>query len=374
MKHRRLAYVDRFAPPYVCSMGCHILNLENKERKFYFVSGRVADLRLHNFFIAPSGFFKSEVLYQLLDDDTGLLSGSRIGTAFEGGMTAAAFVGTVKINKEGEAVIEYGAAKIHARNIIGIEEFAEITNMMKQSYNVQMADALLTSLDKGWVRKRLARSGEKGIHYPTNLSMWTGSQPTRLELSSGIGRRFHMLEFIPSREERRVIARHRRQGRGVRTSARRVMRIKNALEEIIDKVKLIERIDFTKEFDDFLGRFELIHYEEELMERMAMGYTVMNGEFDKVLQLRITKELEGILEHAIKERKSVKMGSDINQVVYVLQDYGGDMTISEMIFELAYFGLDSRTSYKLIMTARDIGRISVSGSTLSTKWARAKKK
>jgi len=204
--------------------------------------------------------------------------------------------------------------------------------------------------------------------------MWTGSQPTRLELASGIGRRFHMLEFIPSRDERKVIALHRRQGRGVRTSSRRVMRIKNALEEVIDKAKLIERIDFTKEFDDFLGKFELIHYEEELMERMAMGYTVMNGEFDKVLQIRTTRELEGILEHAIKERKSVKMGSDINQVVYVLQDYGGEMSVSEMIYELAFFGLDSRTSYKLITTASSIGRITMRGNTLSTRWARAKKK
>lgn len=374
LRARKLAFVERLTRIYICSVGAHIINLENKKRKFYLVMGRVADLRVHIFFIAPSGFFKSEVLYQLLDDETGVVSGTRMGTAFEGGMTAAAFVGTVKLDKEGEAAIETGAAWIHRENIIGIEEFAEITNMMKQMYNVQMADALLTALDKGWVRKRLARSGEKGIHYPTNLSLWTGSQPTRLDLGAGIGRRFYMQEFIPSREERRIIAEQRRKGRGVSTSPQRVMKIKNLVEQIIDKVQHLKYIEFTAQFDAFLQNFKLIHFEEELFERIAIGYNVMMGNFDDTLLVRLTPELREIIEQGIAERRSVKMGSDINQVVYILRDFGGEMLISEMMYELANFSIDGRSAFKLINAAANTGRVSLVGNKLTSKWQRAKKK
>lgn len=374
LRARKLAFVERLTRIYICSVGAHIINLENKKRKFYMVSGRVADLRVHIFFIAPSGFFKSEVLYQLLDEETGVVSGTRMGTAFEGGMTAAAFVGTVKLTKEGEAEIETGAAWIHKEDIVGIEEFAEITNMMKQMYNVQMADALLTALDKGWVRKRLARSGEKGIHYPTNLSMWTGSQPTRLDLGAGIGRRFYMQEFIPTREERRVIAEARRKGRGVSTSPKRVMKVKTLIEQIIDKVKNLKEIQFTAQLDAFLQNFKLIHFEEELFERIAVGYNVMMGNFDDILLVRLTPELREIIEQGIAERRSVKMGSDINQVTTILKDFGGESTISEMIYELANFSIDGRASYKLINSAAKTGRVSLVGNKITSRWQRAKKK
>jgi len=373
LRARKIAFVERLTRIYICSVGAHIINLENKKRKFYLVMGRVADLRVHIFFIAPSGFFKSEVLYQLLDDETGVVSGTRMGTAFEGGMTAAAFVGTVKLTKNGEASIETGAAWIHRETIVGIEEFAEITNMMKQMYNVQMADALLTALDKGWVRKRLARSGEKGIHYPTNLSMWTGSQPTRLDLGAGIGRRFYMQEFIPTREEREVIAEHRRKGRGVSTSPQRVMKIKNLIEQIIEKVEHLNYIEFTAQIDSFLQNYKLIHFEEELFERIAIGYNVMIGNFDDVLLVRLTPELREIIEQGIAERRSVKMGSDINQVTSILKDFDGEMTVSEMMYELANFSIDGRAAYKLINAAANTGRISMVGNLLTSKWQRAKK-
>lgn len=374
LRARKLAFVDRLCRAHICSIGAHLINLENKERKFYLVHGRIAGLRVHVFFIAPSGFFKSELLYQLLEDETGVVSGTRMGTAFEGGMTAAAFVGTVKMMKDGEAEIETGAAWIHRRDIVGIEEFAEITNMMKQIYNVQLADALLTALDKGWVRKRLARSGEKGIHYPTNITIWTGSQPTRLELGAGIGRRFYMQEFIPNRAEREIISEARRAGRGVETPASRVMSIKNSLEVIIDKLKNVKKISFTAQFDAFLQNYKLIHFEEELFERLAIGYSVMQGDFDEELVVRLTPQLREIIEQGVAERKSVKMGSDINQVIFALQDFGGEMTISEMMFELANFSIDGRAAYKLIMSAKNSGRCNIQGDVITTRWARAKKK
>lgn len=313
----------------------------------------------------------SEVLYQFLDPDTGLISGSsKLGVALEGGMTAAAFVGTVKVGPDGEATVETGMARINERKIVGIEEFAEITNMMKQAYNVQLADALLTALDKGWVRKRLARSGEEGIMYPTNITLWTGSQPARLELSSGLGRRFFMLEFIPSRKERETISKYRRLGRGVVTSPGRIFDIKLQLDSIIERVHNIQHIKFSKEFDKFLSNIGMIHYEEELFERLALGYTVMSGKFDDTLEVLPEPELCTIIEQGVRWRRSIKMDSEANQVVYILQDNGNEMTISEMVLELANFGVDGRSSYQLIMNTQRTGRIQVEGDVISSKWKR----
>jgi len=149
------------------------------------------------------------------------------------------------------------------------------------------------------------------------------------------------------------------------------MRIKNKLEQIIDKVKNINKIEFTKDFDAYLQGYNLIHYEEELFERIGIGYNVMLGEFNKVLKVRLTQELREIIEQGVMERRSVKMDSEINQVVYILRDYGGQMTTSEMIFELANFGVDSRAAYKLLNSAKSTGRITIQGNIISSRWMRS---
>jgi len=41
---------------------------------------------------------------------------------------------------------------------------------------------------------------------------------------------------------------------------------------------------------------------------------------------------------------------------------------------LANFGLDGRAAYKLIFSARDVGRITIQGDVISSRWARKKKK
>ncbi|GAG01489.1 unnamed protein product, partial [marine sediment metagenome] len=136
----------------------------------------------------------------------------------------------------------------------------------------------------------------------------------------------------------------------------------------------IKSIAFTAAFDAFLQKFQLIHFEEELFERIAIGYNVMMGNFDDTLLVRLTPELRDIIEQGIAERRSVKMGSDINQVVYICKDYGGEITMSEMIFELANFSIDARAAYKLIHTAGNSGRVSISGNNITSQWSRAKKK
>ncbi len=366
---RKLAFVDRFVPPYATSIGCHVLNQHNKANKVYLPFGRVADLRQHNFFIAPSGFMKTEMLEQFGNADTGLLVGTRLGVAFEGSMTAAAFTGSVKINSEGEAVIEYGAAKINERKIMMLEEFADLTNAMKMGYNAGLMDALLTALDRGWIRKRLARSGEEGIKYPTWLTMWTGSQPVRIDMGSGFIRRIVPIEWIPTLKEMVEIEKRRKLARYIHVSPKKTMALKKGIEKIIDGVKGIKKMYFSEDFDAFIGYYKMMHYENEQLERIGLGYTVMKGKFDEELYVDVDTDLKEMMRKVIGWRNSVKMDPELNQVVYTLKDQGS-MHINDMLYMLAKFSVDNRQGMGLIKRCLSMGRINQTGEMLSIGWTR----
>lgn len=366
---RKLALIDRFVPPYASSIGCHIINQHNKKNKVYLPFGRVADLRQHNFFIAPSGFMKTEMLVQFGDEETGLIAGTRVGVAFEGSMTAAAFTGSVKTGPDGEAEIVYGAAKINERKIMMLEEFADLTNAMKIGYNAGLLDAMLIALDRGWVRKRLAKSGEEGIKYPTWLTMWTGSQPVRLDMGSGFLRRIVPIEWMPTLEEMELIEKQRLQARYVHVSASKTMKMKNAMEGIIDGVKQIKKITFSEDFDAMIKYYKMMHFENEQFERIGIGYTVMKGQFDEHLYVEVDEPLKELLRNVIKWRNSVKMDPEINQVVYAIKDQG-PMTKQQMLYFLGRYSVDNKQGMSLIARAISMGRINEIGDKLSIGWSK----
>ncbi|GAH74472.1 unnamed protein product, partial [marine sediment metagenome] len=129
--------------------------------------------------------------------DQAILLNSGIDNTMENMMTGAGFVGTTKF-KDGEKVKELGLAEERPAAIIGIEEFSAVTNMFKATHSGELDTALLGALDSGYCYKRLA-SGP--IKYQTFVTLQTGVQPARFNLSSGLGRRLLFIEFIPTRKD-----------------------------------------------------------------------------------------------------------------------------------------------------------------------------
>jgi len=190
LKYRKIGFVNEFAPFFIASTGCHLFNLRNKKDNIHLESGLMKDKRLHVMFVAPPGFSKSFWIKQFLKGDTCLYANTSLKKGFQGLMTEAGWVGTIKFitNAEGETESKEfrGAAWRYRDGIIGIEEFSVLSDYF-EGRSGALDNAILTSLDDGSCYKSLA-AGE--MKYETNVSVFGGTQPTRFNLSSGLGRRF----------------------------------------------------------------------------------------------------------------------------------------------------------------------------------------
>jgi len=353
LKECKIALAERFAPFLIASTGCHILNLENQKREFYFERGRVANLRLHVFFCAPPGWTKTTMLQSFLDGPYSILGGCpQIETGLEGSMTEAGFVGTIKV-VNGEPVEQYGAAYEHRDAIVGIDEFAALTNAMKMEHSVNLDNAMCTGLDSGFMIKRLALGK---LQYLTNLTLWTGSQPARFDLTSGLGRRFIFIWFIPTPEEAKMVKETRRKGRNVLPLVTTVHKIRNDVIRMTEDAKMVKRIEFDSSIYRTLDRLNVPHFEEQLYERLALGYTLASGISDKTLTVQMDTKLEKLFKLSSQWRLEIKKGAEVSQVFEIVKQM--DMcSLTDVKNRLTDFGLTYSKSSTLLDVLRRQGRI-----------------
>jgi len=377
LRNRKLAFVDKFFPTYLCSVGTHLINVENKARFIYFEHKLPADLRVHMFMVAPPGFMKSYILFQMLDPNFGILADCQetgfgteqdkvgVGIGFEGAMTEAAWTGTIASGGEAAPETVYGAAYEHRNNIVGIEEFSVIADTLKQAHSSTLGNQLLTSLDKGFLKKRLGRGK---VFYQTQVSLWTGSQPARFDLSAGLPRRFYFIEFIPTKEEKTIIRNMRRLGQNVSPDTHEKMAIRDSFIALCKKVKKVKHIEFDHSIHTLFDEFKMLHFEEPLYERIALGYTIMKDDFDESIHVHLTSELKSLILQGMQWRRSIKLDSEINQIITLLKDEGGKMTVPDCLLALADFGVDYIRGIDIIDRATRSKRVERTGDLLALKW------
>ena len=312
----KIAFADRFVPYYTISACNHLANLENQHREFALDGGRVINLRLHVFFVAPPGFSKSLLLNKMLDGPFSVFGSTEIPTATEGAMTEAGYVGTIK-GIDGQPVPIYGAAHEHQESILGIDEFASLSNSMKMEHSINLDTAMLTSLDSGYLIKRLAMGK---LRYVTQLTLWSGSQPSRFDLSSGLGRRLMFLYFIPTREEEDIIRHARREGKNVNAPMGRLSDIRDDVKEIRTRLAGVKKIIYKESIYDMIDKLQIPHYEEELFERLSLGYTIANIKFKDTIVVSMDGELRRLINQAHEWRNQIKRGSEYSQAMVVLRE------------------------------------------------------
>jgi hypothetical protein len=336
LRRRQIAFVDEFVPFYLCSVGCHIFNLVNMKKQLFWEHGRIPNLRLHMMMIAPPGYFKSFLLRQLLDGPSSLFGNSQLDPHFESTMTEAAFSGTIRFGENGTPVETEGAAKEYANSILGCEEFSAITQMMDVGYAIGLDVALLQALDSGSVRKRLA-AGK--MHYQTNLTLWAASQPMRFDLTGGMGRRLFFCQFIPSQADQTILTNARRAGKDVRNIAATTAEITIKVKELFQKVELLDEIHFDQQLYKLFDKLHIPHFEEILYEKLALGYTIIRKEFAKQLYVVLDEEVERLIRKGFSWRQQLKRGARQSQIVVVLKDNGGHMSVPNLKRQLLDFGL-----------------------------------
>ena len=318
LKHRMVSNCEVLAPLYICSIGCHVFNIVNKKNLVYSEGAMRADSRLHIIMVTVPGFGKSFMLKQFLNEENGVLSNTRLKPRFCGSMTTAALIGSVKSNSEGEPVVHEGIASKYDESVFGIHEFAEITNSMKQQYNIGLIDALLSILDDGYVNKDVL-SGE--IKFQTKITMLSAVQPARYDLTSGLGRRLAFLVYIPSADDISKLRVIMRQSMGVKDDVGLLNTIRGKIDGLFDVCDKIKSIRFTNRFYNWMDVNNIIPYEELLYKRIGIGYCVMNGMIENgELVVDVDDRLNEIFTKQKADRYSVKSGVDNDQVWQVIKD------------------------------------------------------
>jgi len=367
---RGSAYVDDMCPYYISSIGCHLLNLVNQSLQFYVESGRPIDTRLHILFVAPPGFSKSFWLSQFLRGAEGILTKSGIEVLMEATLSGAGFVGTVKFGGQNDAIREMGLAEQSATAIIGVEEFAAVTNMFKTTHSSDLDTALLQALDSGFVYKRLAAGS---IKFRTYLTLWSGCQPARFDLSSGLGRRFLFIEFIPNKADFRILTEARRNSKGRRSNPVQLQIIRDGVRELVAFLRQLNEVTIDPKFYDLMDKHEIIHYEEVLYERLMLGLSVMRGHFVKSGGgYRLDATLDDLalkfLEDEIVHRQAIKRGSEYSQVFTILEDTETGKASIDFVREmLLNYGNDYTQASTLIFSMIKTGLVNKSGEIISLK-------
>lgn len=369
LKEKEIAYAEEFIPYYLCSIGCHMLNIRQQKLKkdnrpgIYAELGRYPNLRLNTMMVAPPGYSKSFFMELMLDPDIGLVGGTNIPTKMVQNMTEAAFIGSDG-GSDDEDGPDYdpGLAEKYKDGIMGCEEFDTLIKVMQTDHSGNLDNMLLTALDSGRVNKDLAHAN---ISYHTNVTMFGATQPTRMDLTSGLARRFLFLKFFPSPEQIQKVKMSRRNGRGMDADFEKLQKFKNELgQKFEQRVLRIDEVRGLEQLDKLFDEAGIPHYEEAIYERMAMGYSVLKKnsiveEGDTTyLEIQPTRELRGLMRNAMEWRMDLMKDVEGDQIISILKGTEDNAMEREQLQQfLQKYSMTYSESSGILKRLRSQGRI-----------------
>lgn len=312
---RGVEFSSRFMPYFTSSVGCHYFNLMNRKKKIFHSLGRTPDSRMQIVFTAPPGWSKSLFLKQHLNSEYGISNTGEIPTRFMGSCTEAAWTGSVD-GTGVNAVKSMGQAEKYAVGIIGMEEFAAFTAVMKQEHSKHLEQALAMSLFEGDVEKDLKNVT---ISYHTDVTIWAGNQILRFDLSGGLFRRFFHIFWVPRIDESNKLKIAVWRGDNVKLDRPRLTNYRLEIRRMarnLDNVKYVSFDDSVKKALDNVPHFEQIIY-----RNFILGYNIM-AESDVPERLTVTmdSESEKLLKQAIMWRKQLLADPSGFQVLCLVND------------------------------------------------------
>jgi hypothetical protein len=352
MRDRKVAFIDRYIPYFVASTGCHLINMRNRVKHIYLRNKQPPDLRMHIMSVAPPGWCKTFFLEQFLGKYFSMFNGTNVGHAFLGKMTEAAWVGTIKFGAADEKTGEMSVNKImgeafkHKHDIVGIEEFSVLSEAMKGKGNTGSLDnALLTSLDSGNVYKSLAPGN---LSYETCVTMWTGTQPGRFNLSAGLGRRFFFTEFIPRRVDMDIMDEADWEADSCSDDMGGLQEITDVLDEVKARIDGIQNISWDIAIKHELKKYPIPHYEKFLYRKCAMGYWLMSKDYGRDVVVELDATVKKMFKQEYSWRLNLKKGSQESQVLVILEEAGGLMKEHALKVRLLDFGVDWKHGTEII--------------------------
>ena len=327
-------------PIFLCSIGTHIFNglnkcgycphtptddgawaidhciLRHNRSPIYTPMSHVADTRLHIMMRGAKGSGKSILIQMFLAPRTGLLyheNAETLGNGFRtdigpNSITEAGMFGS--INEDGE-IVGRPLAREMCGGFLGFEEMSTLMDASRKDHSVDIKNQLLTSTDNGRVKK-VMRDG--WVQYLTRYTLWGGTQPGRMDLESGLDRRFFIIdiEMSPAKEQAYKEAQNKQSSM---TPADRL--------PLVDKVREIQAwilkrtvnfmsnpptgIVFSEAINEWLMQDSVRGHEADLFRRLAIGYTVMQEDYKGggPLMIEMTPYLRNLLDQSLAMRRNV---------------------------------------------------------------------
>jgi len=306
-----------FLPPYIISLGCHLLNLWNKRfnpdnyrikwRKIYdywftkeaayrsktfntkhydylWLHRGPADLRLHLFFVTPPGYGKSLMQTIFLSKDTGVCNIQDWHGKWKflpckemSNITEAALVGTAKTNSEAKVKRFSGIGEKTPHSIIGVDEASSLFTSRPETFNQGRAVQLLNILDSGRMSKA---TGLSDVQIQTYLTFWCASQPARFYIQSGSGldRRFGWELWLPKFKDSMHLIGLEGQFGDIKTPFEFLDEIRGKMLEVYHRFTL-RRISWDKsvikEIKQIIRHYKQSHTDIFTYGKIALGYTFM---------------------------------------------------------------------------------------------------
>ena len=357
-QRRRILFADKLCPLFCASYCCHVFNLANRRTEAWVASGHPVDSRLHLLYVAPTGCGKNLYLEHFLEEGFGVLHGT-LPTKFEGSMTEAGFVGTIK-TLNGEVYERPGLAREFSEGIVGIEEFSAITKHMSADYGLPLDTQLLSALDSGRVVKRL---GAGVIEYRTSITLWTATQPARYELRSGLGRRFLFLCVLPTWQELQRIRRERRRQKGVRLDPKALAEIQEKALAIKMGVQDVRSVDF--DIYDLMDQLGVPHWEEMLMERLALGLFLARYGPERHMTVVLSREDEDVMALCARWRRWTAFGAEKVLFLRVLRSVE-PVNRHRFLDMMTHYGYDHGDSTRILAWLRQHGYVKNHANRLET--------
>ena len=358
--------IEDKVPIFVCSIGAHLFNTSNKCQRcdfdpadpeasftidlcplrhnrmpFYTPMSHIPDTRIHILMEGEKGSGKNALIDLFLAEGTGLLHSNQAhaGIGFNtmlgpNSITEAGMFGSV--DEDGE-IVGRPLAREMCGGFLAFEEMSSLWISGRKDHSTDMVNGLLTSTDSGRVQK-VMRNG--WVRYNTRYTVWGGTQPARLELESGLDRRFFIIQIAMSKQKelayKKAQAAQARMKSDERAAlATRAIAIKewllNRQKEVMEKP--ISGVIFDDRLDEWIQQPAVRNFESDLFRRLAIGFAMMQSQWvGGILMVEWSSKLEALLNDSLRMRRNVM---DANLRLIRDTYWGQDLTKSDLLKEIS---------------------------------------
>ncbi len=350
-RRRQIVRYESHLPFYICSVGCHIINIfsitscgtgqhrdsspgsmpitfENescirKKRPSTYVAtegGGTRDLRLHIMMVGAPGSGKAIFPQVLVGRDAlSLIPPSRFPSKFFGNLTAAGMFGSIEADPKNpkRSIYRYGEAFDYCSGFLCCEEFNFVKAAAGTQHSQGIEDRFLSFLERGVVENTM-KSGT--YTYVTATTNWLGNQSDRMWFGtgeSGMSRRMGVdLNVIDADANAELIAAYRRRLE-IHPSQKILDVLGRRFERMVDAFD-VRKIVYDSAYHEFLDSetyhmglgsqfFGLHHTEQAIMDKIAIGYSLMNRPQsqwpDQTLTIRVDDALKSIIHRQLAVRE-----------------------------------------------------------------------